>query len=99
VRGIPSWIVSGVDDWIAQSWPRIVAPSLQRAARTNTRLTLPLPALLAAMQNGKHGADEMHAFSAFRALSCPHRGISQIVASSSLHVPLAMQSWVGRVEA
>ena len=99
VRERPSCVVPGVDVWIAQSWPRIVAPSRHRAARTNTRLTLPLPARLAAMQKGKHGAVGMQAVSPFSALSCPHLGISQTVASSSRHVPLEMQSCVGSADA
>ena len=94
VRGMPSWIDEGDDPLSVQSCPRIVAPSRQRPARTNARLVRPLPALRAAMQNGMHGAVGMHASSAFRAVSCPHRGTSQTVASSSRHVPLEMQSCV-----
>ena len=78
----------------AQSCPRIVVPSLHRAARTNTRLTRPLPAVLAAMQNGTHGATGRHAISPLSALSCPHLGTSHTVASSSRHVPREMQSCV-----
>ncbi len=78
----------------AQSCPRIVAPSLHRAARTNTRFAPALPALLAAMQNGKHGATGRHAVSPLSEASCPHRGISHTVASSSRHVPREMQSCV-----
>jgi len=91
--GIPS-CTAPPPSWMAQSWPRIVAPSRHPAARTNTRLPRPLPVLLAAMQNGTHGATGRHAVSLLSALSCPHLGISHTVASSSRHVPREMQSCV-----
>jgi hypothetical protein len=93
--GMPSCTDAGpAEADSAQSCPRIVTPSRQRPARTSTRLVWPLPALLAAMQNGKHGAVAMQAVSPLSAVSCPHRGISQTVASSSLQVPREMQSCV-----
>jgi hypothetical protein len=94
-RGMPSWIEFELEPDRAQSCPRIVTPSRQRPARTSTRFVRPLPALLAAMQKGKHGAVWMQAVSPFSGRSCPQRGTSQMVASSSLHVPREMQSWLG----
>ena len=93
-RGMPSCTESGPPPSSAQSWPRMVAPSRHRAARTKARLVRPLPADRAAMQNGMHGAVGRHAVSALSATSCPHLGISHTVASSSRHVPREMQSWV-----
>ena len=97
LAGIPSWIVSGVAPPSAQSCPRIVTPSRQRAARTNTRFARPFPAARAAMQKGMHGAVAMHAVSPLSWRSCPHLGTSHTAASSSRHVPLEMQSCVGIV--
>jgi hypothetical protein len=50
------------------------------------------------MQNGMHGAELTQASSPRLAeKSCPHLGTSHTTASSSRHVPRAMQSVVGRV--
>jgi hypothetical protein len=46
------------------------------------------------MQKGKHGASGRQAFSPFALCSCPQRGTTHTVASSSRHVPRAMQSCV-----
>ncbi len=93
-RGMPSCTESGPAPASAQSCPRIVAPSRHRAARTKARFARPLPADRAAMQKGTHGATGMHAVSALSPASCPHRGISHTVASSSRQVPREMQSCV-----
>lgn len=93
-RGMPSCTDAGPESASAQSCPRIVAPSRHRPARTKARFARPLPAALAAMQNGTHGAVGTHAVSALSGASCPHLGISHTVASSSRQVPREMQSCV-----
>ena len=95
--GAPGCTVAADPDSRAQSCPRIVVPSRHLRALERTRLSLPPPAVLAAMQKGMHGATSRQAVSAFLFTSWPHLGTSQTAASSSLHVPLAMQSWVGSV--
>jgi hypothetical protein len=73
----------------AQSWAMSISPSRHRPARARNRLSRPLPAARAAMQNGKHGASGTHP-----SPPSTHRGTTQTVASTSRHVPRAMQSCV-----
>lgn len=95
VLPIPACTVPGSELAIEQSWPRIVRPSRHRRAPASIRLSRPLPALLDAMQNGKHAAVRVHPV--FRLWSWPHRGTTHTVASISRQVPRAMQSLVGSV--
>jgi hypothetical protein len=74
----------------AQSWPMSMSPSRHRPARARNRLSRPLPAARAAMQNGKHAASGTHP----RPPGSAHRGTTHTVASTSRHVPRAMQSCV-----
>ena len=74
----------------AQSWPISISPSRHRPARARNRLSRPLPAARAAMQKGKHAAAGTHPSPPPSA----QRGTTHTVASTSRHVPRAMQSCV-----
>jgi hypothetical protein len=91
MRGLTS---PGADVAIAQSRPVSISPSRHRAAFASIRLSRPLPAERAAMQKGKQGASGRHAFSPLTICSFPQRGTTHTVATTSRHVPLAMQSCV-----
>lgn len=98
--GTPACTVPAEPASSAQSCCRMVVPSRHLRAPVSTRFSLPLPATRAAMQKGMHVAVLRQASSLFPEpppTSCPHRGISHTTASSSLQVPLAMQSAVGSV--
>jgi len=86
------WTRSGRVAASPQSRASRVRPDRQRRAPASTRLSPALPLALAAMQKGKHAAVGMHALGSRRLASCPHRGTTHTVASTSRHVPREMQS-------